>query len=306
MNERIPNFRERRAQLWLGDLLNEPGMMQALKRYVLRKRPSASVGNKFEDIRQMALLGTWRLIARAIAQGGEVQPGNEQDLDDLDAEAPRNVDLVLCSAISNNNKAAFQRMAKTLIFNQIVYRGADLTRQDTIQTVPLDPATVGITPPRRNENPAPNVFSELDKRSGGKVDARIDPTLSNPETLEEVAERENNQIEGQRLKESWLNWLQAIHDRTPDPKHKCRLEACIEFERLAFIDDGEVSINKKIRKPEDDDPFLYHAILGRTHGVRSQLAKLHNISLRYFEIELQLMRNKYWPAWVATVIEEKK
>lgn len=306
-NERMPNPEERRAQLWLGELLNEPGMMEALKRYVLRKYPRSSVGEKFKDIRQMALLDAWRRIDRAIARGGEVQFGNEEGLDDLDLQGPRDVDRVFGKAMRENDKDAFKRMAKTLIFNQIGYKGADLTRketQETIQTVPLDPATVGNTSPRRNENLAPNDYSEPDKLSGRKVDPKIDPDLSNPDTAEDVTERENNQIEGERLKQSWLNWLQNIHDRTTDANHKRRLKACIEFEKLAFVDDGEVRINNGIRGPEDDDPYLYHAILGRTHGARQELAEKHGISISYFEKELRLMRKKYWPAWVASVREE--
>lgn len=316
-NERMPNPEERIAQLWLGQLLKEPGMMEAFKWYVFRKRPGASVGDKFEDIRQMALLGTWQRIARAIAQGGEVQLGNtteksaaadEQDVDDQDTELPLDVDRVLWRAITGNDKAAFQRMAKTLIFNQIVYRGGDLTRketQETIQTVHLAPETVSDTPPRQNENLAPNDYSEPDSRSARNTDPRIDPDLHHPETREEVEKRENEQSEGQRLKESWLKWLWAVHDRTTDPEHKKRLKACIAFERLAFIDDGKVSINERIRKPEDEDPFLYHGILGRTHGARERLAKQYDISLSYFEKELKLMRSKHWPSWVATVIEEQ-
>lgn len=255
----------------------------------------------------MALLDAWRRIDRAIARGGEVQFGNEEGLDDLDLQGPRDVDRVFGKAMRENDKDAFKRMAKTLIFNQIGYKGADLTRketQETIQTVPLDPATVGNTSPRRNENLAPNDYSEPDKLSGRKVDPKIDPDLSNPDTAEDVTERENNQIEGERLKQSWLNWLQNIHDRTTDANHKRRLKACIEFEKLAFVDDGEVRINNGIRGPEDDDPYLYHAILGRTHGARQELAEKHGISISYFEKELRLMRKKYWPAWVASVREE--
>lgn len=308
MNERMLNSREKRAQLWFGELLKEPGMMEALKRYVFRKHPSASVGDKFNDIRQMALLDAWRRIARAIAQGGKVQPGNEQDLDDLDAEGPRDVDLVICRAISKNDKAAFQSMAKTLIFNQIVYKGADLTRKEreSVPTVPLVYEEVGVATPRRNETLGPIHYSEPDKRLGGKVDPQIDPDLSHPDTREDVEERENNQIKGQQLKESWLNWLKAIHDKAPNERHKRRLQACIELERLAFIDDGEVRINLRLQAPEDDDPYLYHAFLGRTHGARQELAKKNGVSLGYFEQELHRMRNEYWPAWVASVIEEMK
>jgi hypothetical protein len=304
---------ERRAQLWLGELLKEPGMMHRLKGHVLKKRPGASVEEKFDDIRQMALLGAWQRIVRAISLGqeGKIQCSNvpEQSaacdarkLDDQDTERSPDVDFVLWTAINENDKAAFQRMAKTLIYNQIGYKGADLTRketQETIQTGPLDPETVGVTPPRRNENLIPNDYSEWNGAS------LIDPDLHYPNTLEEVEEREKKQSEGERLKESWLNWLRGIRERSTDAKHKRRLDACIEFERLAFIDDGIVKINQRIRNPVDDDPFLYHSILGRTHGARPKLAKQHEISLRYFEIELRLMRDKYWPAWVATVIEEK-
>jgi len=312
--ERFEMNEERRAQLWLGELLKEPGMMHRLKWHVLKKRPGASVEEKFDDIRQMALLGAWQRIVRAISLGqeGKIQCSNvpEQSaacdarkLDDQDTERSPDVDFVLWTAINENDKAAFQRMAKTLIYNQIGYKGADLTRketQETIQTGPLDPETVGVTPPRRNENLIPNDYSEWNGAS------LIDPDLHYPNTLEEVEEREKKQSEGERLKESWLNWLQDIHDRTQDANHKRRLKACIEFENLAFVDDGEVRINNGMRAPEDDDPYLYHAILGRTHGAQQELANKHGISKSYFEKELRLMRRKYWPAWVASVIVEMK
>lgn len=317
MNEAIPNIWERRAQLWLGRLLQEDGMIHALNGYIYRKRPGSSVGDKYEDIRQTALLGAWNRIALAIAERGEVQTGDtteksavsdEQELVDPDAELAPDFGLKLWTSINEHDEAAFRSVAKTLIFNQIGYKGADLTRKETqqsVQTVPLDPETVGVAPLRRNEKSAPIDYSEPRKRPARGADPQIDPDLSFPETREEVEEREEDQSEGQRLKESWLNWLWAIHDRTTDPLHKRRVKACIEFERLAFIDVGEVTINLKIRKPEDNDPYLYHGILGRTHGARPKLAKQHGISLRYFEIELRLMREQYWPAWVATVIEEK-
>lgn len=296
-SERMPSCEEKRAQQWLGELLKEDGMMEALKRYVLRRHPRASVGEKFQDILQMALLDAWRRIARAFVPG-------EEGSDELAAEGAVDVDRVLVGAMRENNKDAFKEMAKTLIFNQINYKAAELTRketQETIQTVELDPDTVGTAPPRRNENLPPNDYSKPDKRSGEKVDSKIDPDLSNPDTAEDFAERENNQIKGARLKQSWLNWLQNIHDRTTDANHKQRLKACIEFEKLAFVDDGEVRINNRIRAPEDDDPYLYHAFLGRTHGARQELAMKHDISIRYFELELQRMRNEYWRAWVISV-----
>jgi hypothetical protein len=40
--------------------------------------------------------------------------------------------------------------------------------------------------------------------------------------------------------------------------------------------------------------------------VRRELAEKYNISLRSFESELQKMREEYWPAWVASIIGEKK
>jgi hypothetical protein len=306
---RMSEWMERRAQLWLGELLKEPRMMEALKGYVFKKRPGASVGEKFEDIRQEALLGTWKRISRAIVQGGESQPGSEQDSNYLNVENSPDVDRVLLDALSANDKGKFQRMAKTLIYNQIGYRGADLTRietQKTVPTVALAPEMVGASTSRRNETSAPIDYSEPDNRSAHKVEPQICPDLSYPDTREDVEERENVQSAGQQLKESWLNWLRGIHESKIKASHKHRLEACIEFEHLAFIDDGKVEINLRIGRPGNDDPYLYHAILGRTHGVRRELAEKYNISLRSFESELQKMREEYWPAWVASIIGEKK